>query len=113
MEITFLSERKADGAVCVTVADNGFGIPLKDQRKIFEKYERAAASERSRSGGASGFGLGLNYVLRIMEAHGGRVTLESMEGNTAGLPCFPPESALENKRGTMNGRDNQIVVGGR
>ena len=35
----------------------GFGIPLKDQRKIFEKYERAAASERSRSGGASGFGL--------------------------------------------------------
>ena len=80
VEITFLSERKADGTVCVTVADNGFGIPLKDQRKIFEKYERAAASERSRSGGASGFGLGLNYVLRIMEAHGGRVTLESMEG---------------------------------
>lgn len=34
VEITFLSERKADGAVCVTVADNGFGIPLKDQRKI-------------------------------------------------------------------------------
>lgn len=85
VEITFLSERKADGTVCVTVADNGFGIPLKDQRKIFEKYERAAASERSRSGGASGFGLGLNYVLRIMEAHGGRVTLESMEGEV-GLP---------------------------
>lgn len=80
VEITFLSERKADGTVCVTVADNGFGIPLKDQRKIFEKYERAAASERSRSGGASGFGLGLNYVLRIMEAHGGRVTLESIVG---------------------------------
>ena len=99
MEITFLSERKADGTVCVTVADNGFGIPLKDQRKIFEKYERAAASERSRSGGASGFGLGLNYVLRIMEAHGGRVTLESIEGEYSRFTlAFPPESALENKK---------------
>lgn len=99
VEITFLSERKADGTVCVTVADNGFGIPLKDQRKIFEKYERAAASERSRSGGASGFGLGLNYVLRIMEAHGGRVTLESMEGEYSRFTLvFPPESALENKK---------------
>lgn len=84
VEITFLSERKADGTVCVTVADNGFGIPLKDQRKIFEKYERAAASERSRSGGASGFGLGLNYVLRIMEAHGLR--WKAWRGNTVGLP---------------------------
>lgn len=99
VEITFLSERKADGTVCVTVADNGFGIPLKDQRKIFEKYERAAASERSRSGGVSGFGLGLNYVLRIMEAHGGRVTLESMEGEYSRFTlAFPPESALENKK---------------
>lgn len=99
VEITFLSERKADGTVCVTVTDNGFGIPLKDQRKIFEKYERAAASERSRSGGASGFGLGLNYVLRIMEAHGGRVTLESMEGEYSRFTlAFPPESALENKK---------------
>lgn len=99
VEIIFLSERKADGAVCVTVADNGFGIPLKDQRKIFEKYERAAASKRSRSGGASGFGLGLNYVLRIMEAHGGRVTLESMEGEYSRFTLvFPPESALENKK---------------
>ena len=99
VEIIFLSERKADGTVCVTVADNGFGIPLKDQRKIFEKYERAAASERSRSGGASGFGLGLNYVLRIMEAHGGRVTLESMEGEYSRFTLvFPPESALENKK---------------
>lgn len=64
VEITFLSERKADGTVCVTVADNGFGIPLKDQRKIFEKYERAAASERSRSGGVSGFGLGVNNYVK-------------------------------------------------
>lgn len=99
VEITFVSERKADGTVCVTVADNGFGIPLKDQRKIFEKYERAEASARSRSGGAPGFGLGLNYVLRIMEAHDGRVTLESMEGEYSRFTLvFPPESAMDDKK---------------
>ena len=99
VEITFVSARKADGTVCVTVADNGFGIPLKDQRKIFEKYERAEASARSRSGGAPGFGLGLNYVLRIMEAHDGRVTLESMEGEYSRFTLvFPPESAMDDKK---------------
>lgn len=83
----------------MTVADNGFGIPLKDQRKIFEKYERAETSARSRSGGAPGFGLGLNYVLRIMEAHDGRVTLESMEGEYSRFTLvFPPESAMDDKK---------------
>ena len=35
---------------------------------------------RSRKGGASGFGLGLNYVFRVAEAHGGKVCVESIEG---------------------------------
>ena len=43
----------------IKVRDNGIGIPLKDQSRIFEKYERASAADRSRKGGASGFGLGL------------------------------------------------------
>ena len=54
----------------IKVRDNGMGIPLKDQSRIFEKYERAQAADRSRKGGASGFGLGLNYVFRVAEAHG-------------------------------------------
>lgn len=52
---------------------------MKDQSRIFEKYERASATERSRKGGASGFGLGLNYVFRVAEAHGGTVEV-SIEG---------------------------------
>ena len=78
--ITFASQKHPDGSVSVSVRDNGWGIPLKDQAKIFEKYERASAASRSRKGGPSGFGLGLNYVLRIVEAHGGTVKLESIEG---------------------------------
>ena len=78
--IAFASQKHPDGSVSVSVRDDGWGIPLKDQAKIFEKYERASAASRSRKGGPSGFGLGLNYVLRIVEAHGGTVKLESIEG---------------------------------
>ena len=90
--ITFASQKHPDGSVSVSVRDDGWGIPLKDQAKIFEKYERASAASRSRKGGPSGFGLGLNYVLRIVEAHGGTVKLESIEGEysefTLVLPCL-------------------------
>lgn len=80
VEIRVTSQQKADGHYVIKVRDNGLGIPLKDQSRIFEKYERASAADRSRTGGASGFGLGLNYVFRVAEAHGGEVSVESIEG---------------------------------
>lgn len=80
VEVTLSAVLSADNILSLKVKDNGFGIPLKDQSHIFEKYERASAALRSRYGGASGFGLGLNYVLRVAEAHGGSVKVESIEG---------------------------------
>ena len=74
----------------IKVRDNGIGIPLKDQSRIFEKYERASAADRSRKGGASGFGLGLNYVFRVAEAHGGKVCVESIEGEYSEFLLFLP-----------------------
>ena len=95
VEITFASAKRADGSIAVSVRDNGFGIPLKDQAKIFEKYERASAASRSRGGGAPGFGLGLNYVLRIVEAHGGTVKLESIEGEYSEFTLVFPKGTTE------------------
>lgn len=73
------------------------GIPLKEQGKIFEKFERASAVIRNRKGGASGFGLGLNYVLHVVEAHHGSVKLESIEGEyskfTINIPQHNGETA--------------------
>ena len=89
--ITISSFCKPDGAVVIKVKDNGFGIPLKDQSRIFEKYERASATERSREGGASGFGLGLNYVFRVAEAHGGTVEVESIEGEYSEFSLSLPQ----------------------
>lgn len=76
-----LSCQTAPNEKRISVSDNGFGIPLKDQALIFEKFERAsAANKRSLRGGATGFGLGLTYVQQVMQAHGGSIEVESIEG---------------------------------
>lgn len=96
VEITF-SSGKLSNEYYIKVHDTGFGIPLKDQSKIFEKYERASAADRSRYGCSAGFGLGLNYVLRVAEVHGGRVTLESIEGEYSEFTIYLPnrEDAID------------------
>ncbi|MDR0746191.1 MAG: HAMP domain-containing histidine kinase [Mediterranea sp.] len=76
IRITCTQEKKQ---TIIKIRDNGFGIDIKDQTKIFEKFERAEALGKSRKGGATGFGLGLNYVQRVIRAHGGEVYLDSVK----------------------------------
>lgn len=61
------------------VKDSGPGIPPEMQEKIFERYERANAS----SNDVSGLGLGLFLTKKIVNAHGGRLHLESAVGKGA------------------------------
>jgi len=63
--------------ICIRVKDAGFGISSNDQLKIFKPFERGAEIKRNR---ISGFGIGLNYVQRVIEAHEGKVTVSSREG---------------------------------
>jgi two-component system phosphate regulon sensor histidine kinase PhoR len=72
----------------IKVTDNGLGISDEDRDKIFEKYERGAAF--GRQNGAKGFGLGLNYVKRIVEAHGGTVQLYSTLGKGSEFSVILP-----------------------
>jgi two-component system phosphate regulon sensor histidine kinase PhoR len=80
---------KAEGdRLIVSVSDTGVGIPEDDLPRVFERFYKA---DRARAGG--GTGLGLAIAKHVVEAHGGRIWVESVEGRGAtfslGLPLAP------------------------
>jgi PAS domain S-box-containing protein len=70
-----LAAEPADGGVMFSVRDTGRGISAEDQRHIFDRYWQSSNGARSR-----GSGLGLSIAKGIVEAHGGRLWVESELG---------------------------------
>ncbi len=62
----------------ISVTDTGPGIPAAEQSKIFDRFVRA---DSARTRAAGGTGLGLAIAKWIAEAHGGRISVESVAGN--------------------------------
>jgi signal transduction histidine kinase len=74
----FLSLGKVAGQARLIIRDTGPGIPSEDLPHIFERFYRA---EKSRTRGkATGFGLGLSIVHWIVDKHGGRIEVDSKDG---------------------------------
>lgn len=82
----------------IIVTDTGPGIPAADLPHIFERFYRGEKS-RTRSQGASGFGLGLSIAYWIVRNHGGSIDVNSIEGSgttfCVWLPKNPPAQAVE------------------
>ena len=87
-----ITTQNSDKYVLLKIHDNGIGISKEDQRIIFDKFGRAAIHEHNRKGGVSGFGLGLNYVDQVMQAHGGKVTVSSEKDQYAEFTLFIPKN---------------------
>jgi two-component system sensor histidine kinase KdpD len=68
-----------DNGVVISVADHGPGIPLEEQRQIFDKYYRGKQGR----GHLTGMGMGLPIARQVVEAHNGRVWVESRLGEGA------------------------------
>ncbi|MBI1993937.1 MAG: PAS domain-containing protein [Deltaproteobacteria bacterium] len=63
--------------VAVSVQDSGIGIPKQDQERIFEKFEQVSLASPQ---GVSSTGLGLTIAKEIVELHGGKIWVDSNEG---------------------------------
>jgi two-component system phosphate regulon sensor histidine kinase PhoR len=66
-----------EGTVAIRVTDTGIGIPARDLPHVFDKFYRVNGQATR---GIAGTGLGLAITRSIVEAHGGRVRVESLEG---------------------------------
>lgn len=85
---------KEDGAVQITVKNQGEGMDKEELSHIFEPFYRAD-KERSREMGSSG--LGLSIAKKIMEEHGGMIQAESEPGGyTIFQVCFPAAGERQN-----------------
>jgi two-component system phosphate regulon sensor histidine kinase PhoR len=75
--------------ICIRVTDNGIGISKNDQKHIFDKFYRASSGNIHKF---KGLGLGLYYVKKIAEAHGGDVDVSSKPGKGSTFTVTLPKT---------------------
>jgi len=85
-----VTARQEGNCVEVTVSDTGEGIPAEDLPNIFERFYRV---DKSRTRATGGSGLGLTIAKRLVEAHGGRIEVQSELGKGSRFAFTLPVSA--------------------
>ena len=75
-----ISTSENERNVYIKIYDEGIGIARSEMKTIFNRFERAAEHERDARKTRGGFGIGLNYVLQVINAHGGKVSVKSEKG---------------------------------
>jgi two-component system sensor histidine kinase SenX3 len=92
----------------VTVKDVGIGIPSRDIQRIFERFYRV---DQARSRATGGTGLGLSIVRHVAQAHGGEVTVESVEGEGSTFRFVLTVAGVDGRADGTVERDHSDVGG--
>lgn len=91
-----VSVRREEREALVCVADSGLGIAPEEQARLFERFYRGSAAQKT---GAAGTGLGMAIVQEIVAKHGGRIAFESeVDKGTTFYLRLPLYEASENGR---------------
>lgn len=85
----WIDVKQGKKALMLEVRDNGIGVKEEDQKKIFEKFFRVSTGNVHN---VKGFGLGLDYVKQIVEAHRGKITLKSSLGEGCTFRIYLPQT---------------------
>jgi two-component system phosphate regulon sensor histidine kinase PhoR len=82
-----LVEVRVGNQVAIYVRDQGPGIPRSEKNRIFRKFTRGSSAEKL---GIKGTGIGLAMVKHIVDAHGGKVLVDSVPGNGSAFTILLP-----------------------
>ena len=80
------------GYAKISVTDNGIGIPVEEQEKIFQRFYQVEKHLTRRHGG---MGLGLSIARDMVEMHGGRIWVDSVEGKGSRFTFILPINAAQ------------------
>ena len=92
---------RRDGMAVLTVADQGLGIDPADQKRIFDRFERAVSVRHY-----GGLGLGLFIVRQIVDSLGGRIVVRSSPGNGSTFQVELPLQPIHADNAVVDGLGN-------
>lgn len=90
-QVSMISSQAKDGALCITVTDNGIGIANDRLARVFESFHQEQAALNRRFGGT---GIGLPLAASLIQAHGGAIAIESALGNGTTVTITLPPSSI-------------------
>lgn len=103
-----LKGRKLDGKIRMSIEDQGMGIPKEHLPKVFDRFHRVDNRDTRKVGGT---GIGLYLVKHFVEAHGGKIWVESEVGVGSQfifeMPLCPPQFVEEMKENGGEAKTNQ------